>query len=64
MVCTLEEDSTILQEALSSLNVDLWEEFIKDEMDSLKTNKICHLIDLPPGFKSIGCKWILKKIII
>ena len=30
-------------------------------MDSLKSNGIQHLVDLPPGCKKIGCKWILKK---
>ncbi len=39
MVYTLEEDPTSLQEELSSLNVDLWQEAIKDDMDSLESNK-------------------------
>ena len=30
-------------------------------MDSLESNKTWHLADLPPGCKSIGCKWVLKK---
>ncbi|PNX67522.1 retrotransposon protein putative Ty1-copia sub-class, partial [Trifolium pratense] len=30
-------------------------------MDSLESNKTWHLVDLPPGCKPIGCKWILKK---
>ena len=29
-------------------------------MDSLEINKTWHLVDLPPGCKIIGCKWILK----
>ncbi|CAL9003066.1 unnamed protein product, partial [Prunus brigantina] len=58
---TLEQDPTTLQEALSSLDADLWQEAINDEMDSLESNKTWHLVDLPPGCKSIGCKWILKK---
>jgi len=39
MVYTLEEDPTSLQEELSSLNCDLWQEVIKDDMDSLESNK-------------------------
>ncbi|PNX87224.1 retrovirus-related Pol polyprotein from transposon TNT 1-94, partial [Trifolium pratense] len=58
---TLEEDPTNLQEALSSLDADLWQEAINDEMDSLESNRTWHLVDLPPGCKPIGCKWILKK---
>ncbi|CAJ2678824.1 unnamed protein product [Trifolium pratense] len=58
---TLDEDPTNLQEALSSMDADLWQEAINDEMDSLESNKTWHLVDLPPGCKPIGCKWILKK---
>ncbi|KAK2455989.1 putative mitochondrial protein [Trifolium repens] len=57
----LEEDPTNLQEALSSLDADLWQEAINDEMESLESNRTWHLVDLPPGCKPIGCKWILKK---
>ncbi|CAL9017449.1 unnamed protein product, partial [Prunus brigantina] len=60
-IYTLEQDPTTLQEALSSLDADLWQEAINDEMDSLESNKTWHLVDLPPGCKTIGCKWILKK---
>ncbi|CAL2270360.1 unnamed protein product [Prunus armeniaca] len=60
-IYTLEKDPTTLQEALSSLDVDLWQEAINDEMDSLESNKTWHLVDPPPGCKIIGCKWILKK---
>jgi len=35
VVNTLEEDPSNLKEALSSLDVDLWQEAINDEMDSL-----------------------------
>ncbi|GAU11010.1 hypothetical protein TSUD_113030 [Trifolium subterraneum] len=58
---TLNEDPANLQEALSSMDANLWQEAINDEMDSLESNKTWHLVDLPPGCKPIGCKWILKK---
>ncbi|GJU91034.1 retrovirus-related pol polyprotein from transposon TNT 1-94 [Tanacetum coccineum] len=32
-------------------NVDMWQEAINDEMESLESNKIWHLVDLPPGCK-------------
>ena len=60
-VFTIEEGPLNLQEALSSLDADFWREAINDEMDSLESNKTWHLTDLPPGCKSIGCKWVLKK---
>jgi hypothetical protein len=57
----VEEDPLTIQEALSSLDADLWQEAINDEMESLESNKTWRLVDLPPGCKTIGCKWILKK---
>ena len=30
-------------------------------MDSLESNRTCHLVDLPLGCKAIGCKWGLRK---
>jgi hypothetical protein len=39
MVYTLEEDPLSLKEIISSLDVELWQEAINDEMDSLKSNE-------------------------
>ncbi|RZC12050.1 hypothetical protein D0Y65_012028 [Glycine soja] len=39
MTYTSEEDPSDLQEALSSLDADLWQEAINNEMDSLESNK-------------------------
>ncbi|GKV08527.1 hypothetical protein SLEP1_g20144 [Rubroshorea leprosula] len=49
------------QEALTSSDSDFWKEAINDEMDSLISNKTWKLVDLPPGCKTIGCKWVLRK---
>src|SRR3954466_5224653 len=57
----VEEDLVNLQEALSSMDAYLWQEAIKNEVESLESNKTWNLVDLPPGCKPIGCKWILKK---
>ncbi|KAK2382392.1 hypothetical protein QL285_069931 [Trifolium repens] len=43
------------------MDADLWQEAINDEMESLESNRTWHLVELPPGCKPIGCKWILKK---
>jgi len=61
VVNTLEKDPSNLKEALTSLDADLWQEAINDEMDSLQSNETWHLTELPPGCKPIGCNWILKK---
>ena len=39
MVNTLEKDPSNLKEALTSLDADLWQEAINDEMDSLQSNE-------------------------
>jgi len=39
MVYTLEEDPLSLKEVISSLDAELWQETINDEMDSLEFNE-------------------------
>lgn len=39
MVYTIEKDPISLQEVLSSMDVDLWQKAINDEMDSLESKK-------------------------
>ena len=46
---------------MKSQDARFWEEAINDEMDSIMENKTWKLVDLPPGSKPIGCKWIFKK---
>jgi len=33
---------------------------MKDEMDSIASNKVLKLVDLPPQRKSFGNKWVFK----
>ena len=37
------------------------EKAVNDEMESLIYNKTWKLVDLPPGCKTICCKWVLRK---
>ncbi|XP_017438288.1 uncharacterized protein LOC108344344 [Vigna angularis] len=39
---------------------DLWYDAMKDEMDSMASNKVWELVQLPNGVKSIGCRWVFK----
>ncbi|RVW78145.1 Retrovirus-related Pol polyprotein from transposon TNT 1-94 [Vitis vinifera] len=34
---------------------------INDEMDSIMSNQTWELVDLPPGSKPIGCKWVFRR---
>jgi len=61
LVYILEEDPLSLKEAISSLDAELWQETINNEMDFLESNETCHLVDLTHGCKPIGCIWILEK---
>ena len=55
------ENPITLHEALSSKDAVFWKEAISDEIESLISNKTWKLVDLPPGCKTIGCKWVLRK---
>jgi hypothetical protein len=61
LVYTLAEDPLSLKETISSLDAELWQEAINDEMDSLDSNETWDLVDLPHSCKLIGCIWILEK---
>ena len=33
---------------------------MKDEMDSMASDRVWNLVELPDGVKVIGCKWVFK----
>ena len=38
-----------------------WQQAMNLEMDSMYSNQVWELVDLPEGVKPIGCKWIYKR---
>ncbi|PHU23215.1 hypothetical protein BC332_08322 [Capsicum chinense] len=46
---------------MSSSDSSFWKEAINSEIDSILSNHIWELVDLPPGNKSLGSKWIFKR---
>ena len=60
-VFNLEENPSNLKEALDSPDTIFWKEVVNDEVNSLISNKTWKLVELPPGCKTIGCKWVLWK---
>ena len=60
-VFNIEENPQNLKEALTSSDSIFWKEVINDEIESLISNRTWKLVDLPPGCKTIGCKWVLRK---
>jgi hypothetical protein len=47
-------------EALSGTEAKEWSIAMQEEMDSMDKNQVWELVDLPPGRKAVGNKWILK----
>ena len=56
-----EGDPLTYEEAIKSHDSSFWKEVIQEEMDSIMWNNTWVLVDLPPGSKPIGSKWIFKK---
>ena len=39
---------------------DAWKQAMNDEIDSIERNKTWNLVELPPGHKPVGLKWVFK----
>ena len=48
------------KEAMASRDSIFWNEAIVEEMNSIMSNGTWNLVDLPPGSKPIGCKWVFR----
>ena len=60
MIAHDEENSKIIQHALSCPKAKEWFEAMKEEMNSMKSNRVWDLVDLLSGRKTIGNKWVLN----
>ena len=45
---------------MSCKESELWYNAMKEEMNSIKSNEVWDLVELPNGAKAIGCKWVFK----
>ena len=57
----VESEPQSYKEAVTSSEGALWKEAIKSEIDSILQNHTWELVDLPPGSKPLGYKWIFKR---
>jgi hypothetical protein len=57
----VDDTPTIIEQAYSSTDVDLWKETVRSEMNSIMSNGTWEVVDQPYGCKPIGCKWVFKK---
>ena len=46
---------------MTSHDAPFWKEAINNKIDSIMSNHEWEIVNLPPGVKPIGCKWIFKK---
>ena len=60
MIAHDEEEPKTIHQALSSPKAKEWFEAMKEEMNSMESNRVWDLVDLLPGRKTIGNKWILN----
>ena len=49
---------TTYKEAIVSPQSNFWIDAMKYEMISMSHNKMWSLVDLPVGYRPIGCKWV------
>nr|GEV48932.1 zinc finger, CCHC-type [Tanacetum cinerariifolium] len=57
----VENEPASYREAVTSSEGHQWKEAIKSEIDYILQNHTWELVDLPPGCKPQGYKWIFKK---
>ncbi|KAL0462952.1 UNVERIFIED_CONTAM: Retrovirus-related Pol polyprotein from transposon TNT 1-94 [Sesamum latifolium] len=57
----LDNDPKTYGEAMSDIDLDKWLEAMKSEMDSMGSNQVWTLVDLPKGARPVGCKWVYKR---
>lgn len=56
MLLNIDEVPKTFMEAKSSKDTSFWKKIINDEIDSIVSNQIWKLVDLPPRCQPIGCK--------
>ena len=55
-----ENDLETFSQAISCKESNLWYDAMKDEMNSMASNGVWNLVELPDGAKAIECKWVFK----
>jgi hypothetical protein len=55
-----ENDPETFSQAISCNESSQWYNAMNDEMNSMASNEVWDLVELPKGAKAIGCKWVFK----
>ncbi|WKA05320.1 hypothetical protein VitviT2T_023294 [Vitis vinifera] len=56
-----DDDPLTFKMAMDDVDREKWQEAMKLEKESMYSNSVWELVDLPEGIKPIGCKWIYKR---
>ena len=54
-------DPKDINEALNGPNCSKWKQAIQSELESIKANNVCNIVDRPANKKVIGTRWVFKK---
>ena len=54
-------DQLTLSDAIKDVDSIAWQQTMDLDIDSMYSNQVWELVDLPEGVKPIRCKWIYKR---
>ncbi|RWR92156.1 Gag-protease-integrase-RT-RNaseH polyprotein [Cinnamomum micranthum f. kanehirae] len=54
------KDPVSYKQAIKDVNSSKWIDAMKDELKSMDENQVWEVVQLPPGHKPVGCKWVFK----
>ncbi|RVW82191.1 Retrovirus-related Pol polyprotein from transposon TNT 1-94 [Vitis vinifera] len=56
-----DDDLLTFKMVMDDIDREKWQEAMKLKIESMYSNSVWELVDLPEGIKPIGCKWIYKR---
>jgi Reverse transcriptase (RNA-dependent DNA polymerase) len=57
---SIDDDPITFSQAITGENSKFWYDAMIDEMESMASNNVWDLVELPSDAREIGCKWVFK----
>ena len=57
----LEKEPTMVTEDLQSFEKEQWQVAMRKKIESIQSNEVWDLVELPANRKPVGSKWVLKR---